>query len=81
MKKKCINGGGCHPRITGDKGTWIYQGWIKNSYLVLHEKTLSNRKEVVFFEQADEVEGDSGRSNYGSFVHQADCYYCKGEVL
>ena len=39
-----MNGGGCHPRITCDQGTWIYRGWMKNSYLVLHEKTLCNRR-------------------------------------
>lgn len=31
---------------------------MKNSYLVLHEKTLCNRREGVFSEQADEGEGD-----------------------
>ena len=46
--RKCINGGGCHPRITCDQGTWIYQGWMKNSYLVLHEKTLCNCRERGF---------------------------------
>ena len=40
-----MNDGGCHPRITYDQGTWIYRGWMKNWYLVLHEKTLCNRRE------------------------------------
>ena len=48
------------PRITRDQGTWIYWGWMKNSYLVLREKTLCNCREGVFSEQADEAEGDSG---------------------
>ena len=33
--------------ITRDQGTWIYRGWMENSYLVLHEKTLCNRLEGV----------------------------------
>ena len=68
QKEKCINGGGCNPRITRDQGTWIYRGWMKNSYQVLHEKTLCNRREGVFFEQADE-----GEVKYCCFVRPAYC--------
>ena len=73
-----MNGGGCHPRITYDRGTWIYRGWMKNSYLVLHEKTLCNRREGVFAEQADEGEGDSGPVKYCRFVRPAYCLSWKG---
>ena len=63
-----MNGGSCHRRITCNQGTWIYRGWMKNSYLVLHEKTLCNRREGVFSEQADVGEGDSGPVKYCRFV-------------
>ena len=45
---------------------------MKNSYLVLHEKTLCNRREGVFSEQADEGEGDSGPVREGFFSEQED---------
>ena len=48
---------------------------MKISYLVLHEKTLWNRREGFFSEQADEGEGDSGPVREGVFFEQAD----KGE--
>ena len=37
---------------------------MKNSYQVLHEKTLCNRRAGVFSKQADEGEGDSGPVKY-----------------
>ena len=43
---------------------------MKNSYLVLHEKTLCNRREGFFSEQADEGEGDSGPVREGVFSKQ-----------
>ena len=73
QEEKCINGGGCHPRITRDQGTWIYRGWMKNSYLVLHEKTLCKWREGVFSEQAYEGEGDAGPVKYCRFVRLAYC--------
>ena len=67
-----MNGSGCHSRITCDQGTWVYRGWMKNSYLVLHEKTLCNRREGVFSAQADEGEGDLGPVREGVFSEQED---------
>ena len=58
------NDGGCYPRITCDQGTWIYGGWMKNSYLVLHDKTLCNHREGVFPEQEYKGEEDTGPVKY-----------------
>ena len=51
---------------------------MKNSYLVLHEKTLCNRREGVFSKQADEGEGDSGPVKYCRFVLQLTAKAGKG---
>ena len=48
---------------------------MKNSYLVLHEKTLYNRREGVFPEHADQGEGDLGPVREGVLSEQED----KGE--
>ena len=76
-----MNGGSCHPRSTHDQGTWIYRGWMKNSYLVLHEKTLCNCREGVFSEQVDEGERDSGPVKFAASLVQLTAEAGKGGGL
>ena len=54
---------------------------MKNSYLVLHEKTLCNRRAGVFSEQADKGEGIQAEWNIAASSVQLTAKAGKGGVL